>query len=101
MGHVVRLHAPLVPSWLLRDTYRSDRRIRAGTRPVLIVQGRDDAVVPAKLALALARAAGLRARFALIPCDHGSILGVRDREAEALFRERVGLVCAPVGEVAR
>ena len=93
MSHVVRLHAPLVPSWLLRDTYRSDRRIRAGTSPVVIVQGRDDAVVPAKLALALARAVGSRARFALIPGDHVSILGVRDREAAALFGERVDPPC--------
>ena len=101
MAHVVRLHAPLFPSWLLRDTYRSDRRIRAGTGPVLIVQGRDDTVIPPKLALALARAAGKRARFALIPGDHGSILGVRDREAEALFGERVGSVCAPSRDAAR
>lgn len=92
MTHVVRLHAPLVPAWLLRDTYRSDRRIRAGTGPVLIVQGRDDAVVPAKLALALARAAGARARFDPVAGDHVSILGVRDREAEALFGGSVGPV---------
>ncbi|MBE7202483.1 MAG: alpha/beta hydrolase [Parafilimonas terrae] len=93
MTHVVRLHVPLAPSWLLRDTYHSDRRIRAGTAPVLIVQGRDDAVVPAKLALALARAAGPRARFALIPGDHVSILGDRDREAEALFRGVLDAAC--------
>jgi uncharacterized protein len=93
MTHVVRLHVPLVPSWFLRDTYRSDRRIRAGAAPVLIVQGRDDAVVPAKLALALSRAAGPRARFELIPGDHVSILGVRDHDAEALFRGGLDAAC--------
>jgi fermentation-respiration switch protein FrsA (DUF1100 family) len=98
MIHAVRLHVPLAPTWFLRDTYRSDRRIRAGTGPVLIVQGRDDRVVPAKLALALARAAGSRAQFALIPGDHVSILGARDREAEALFRRPA---CARTGEAAR
>ncbi|MBE7247081.1 MAG: alpha/beta hydrolase [Actinomycetospora chiangmaiensis] len=98
MTHAVRLHVPLVPTWFLRDTYRSDRRIRAGTNPVLIVQGRDDRVVPAKLALALARSAGSRARFALIPGDHVSILGARDREAEALFRTPA---CARSGEAVR
>lgn len=93
MIHTVRLHVPLVPIWLLRDTYRSDTRIRGGTAPVLIVQGRDDTVVPLKLAQGLAAAAGPRARIAVIPGDHTSILGGRDREAEAMFRERVGPTC--------
>lgn len=94
MTHTVRLHVPLAPSWLLRDTYRSDLRIRSGTAPVLIIQGRDDPVVPAKLALALAAAAGPRARIELVPGDHVSILGLRDREAEAQFGARVGGGCA-------
>lgn len=94
MAHAVRLHVPLAPSWLLRDTYRSDLRIRGGTVPVLIVQGRDDPVVPAKLAVALAAAAGPRARIEVIPGDHVSILGVRDREVEAVFRERLARGCA-------
>ncbi|MBP1182516.1 hypothetical protein [Methylobacterium sp. PvR107] len=85
MTDAVRRHVPLAPSRLLRDTYRSDRRIRTGTAPVLIVPGRRDPVVPAKLAVALAASAGPRARIAVIPGDHVSILGVRDREAEALF----------------
>ncbi len=76
-----------------RHTYRSDTRIRGGTAPVLIVQGRDDTVVPLKLAQGLAAAAGPRARIAVIPGDHVSILGGRDREAEAMFRERVGPTC--------
>ena len=95
LAHAVRLHVPLAPSWLLRDTYRSDLRIPGGTEPVLIVQGTDDPVVPAKLARALAEAAGPRARFALVPGDHVSIFGVRDREAEVAFRGRVGTACCP------
>lgn len=101
MLHTVRLHVPLAPSWLLRDTYRSDLRIRAGTAPVLIVQGRDDSVVPAKLALALKRAAGPRARIEVVAGDHGSILGLRDDAAEALFGHRVGSRCARMGEATR
>lgn len=93
MTHTVRLHVPLAPTWLLRDTYRSDRRIRGGTEPVLIVQGHDDPVVPAKLAEALAAAAGSRARIEVVPGDHVSILGVRDREAEALFARSTGPAC--------
>jgi uncharacterized protein len=85
MTRTVRRHVPLVPAWLLRDTYRSDLRVRGGQEPVLIVQGRDDPVIPADLALALAAAAGPRARIDLIAGDHVSILGVRDREAAALF----------------
>ena len=101
MTHTVRLHVPLAPSWLLRDTYRSDLRIRAGTTPVLIVQGRDDMVVPAKLALLLARAAGPRARVELVPGDHVSILGVRDREAAALFGRGLVPACTQAGEKVR
>ncbi|MCJ2060585.1 alpha/beta hydrolase [Methylobacterium sp. J-048] len=96
LTHAVWLHVPLAPSWLLRDTYRSDLRIRGGTEPVLIVQGTDDPVVPAKLARALAAAAGPRARFALVPGDHVSIFGIRDREAEAEFRGLVGPACRAV-----
>jgi uncharacterized protein len=94
MIHAVRLHVPLAPGWLLRDTYRSDLRIRDVTAPVLIVQGRDDPVVPAKLAIALAAAAGSGARIAMIAGDHVSILGVRDSEAESFFRSHIGTVCA-------
>jgi len=95
MTHTVRLHAPLVPPWLLRDTFRSDLRIRTGTAPVLIVQGRDDPVVPAKLAQALAAAAGSRARIELVPGNHVSILGLGDREAAVWFGAGVGGGCAP------
>jgi hypothetical protein len=59
----------------------------------MIVQGRDDPVVPAKLAQALAAAAGSRARIDLVPGDHVSILGLRDHEAAALFGARVRSGC--------
>ncbi|WP_232631034.1 alpha/beta hydrolase [Methylobacterium sp. Leaf118] len=87
LSHLARLRYPLVPTgWLLADTYRSDQRIAAGTAPVLIVQGQDDPVVPAKLARRLADAAGPRATFDLIPGDHVSILGHADGQVEARFR---------------
>ena len=101
MTHTVRLHVPLAPSWLLRDTYRSDLRIRAGTTPVLIVQGRDDMVVPAKLALLLARAAGPRARAELVPGAPVSTLGVRNRGAAALFGRGLVPACTQAGEKVR
>ncbi|WP_313900893.1 hypothetical protein [Methylobacterium sp. J-026] len=57
--------------------------------------------MPAKLALALAAAAGPRARIAVVPGDHVSIFGVRDREAEALFGARVGPACMPASGAVR
>lgn len=95
MSHLVRLAFPLVPSGLLlRDTFRSDRRIRAASAPVMIVHGEEDDIVPAKLGRLLAEAAGPRAEIAVIPGDHVSILGARDREAEAFFRARLPAGCA-------
>ncbi|GJD30155.1 hypothetical protein PMNALOAF_1399 [Methylobacterium adhaesivum] len=77
---------PLVPPPLLRDTYRSDRRIGATTGPVLVVHGVQDPVIPVDLARRLAELAGPRARLAEIPGDHMSILGARDAEAADLFQ---------------
>ncbi|MDP4021861.1 alpha/beta hydrolase [Methylobacterium sp. NEAU 140] len=84
--NAVRVHFPYVPTLLLRDTFRSDRRVAGGTAPVLIVQGEADRIVPAELARRLEAAIGPRARLDLIPGDHVSILGARDAEAAALFR---------------
>lgn len=83
MVSAARVHFPAVPGWLLRDTYRSDQRIAGLLGPILIVHGTDDPVVPAALGRRLAEAG--KARFALIPGDHVSILGARDAEAAALF----------------
>ena len=94
MSHVVHLHYPFVPArWLLLDTYRSDERIAGGDRPVLIVAADRDEIVPAKLALRLARAAGARARIETVPGDHMSLLGTRDAEAERAFRQHAGAGC--------
>ena len=94
MSRLVRLHFPLVPSRLfLLDTYRSDERIAGSAAPVLIVQGDADEIVPAKLALSLAAAAGERARIAVIPGDHMSVFGSRDDEAAALFGRLVPAAC--------
>lgn len=95
LGHVVRLHVPYMPTRLfLLDTYRSDVRIRRSAQPVMIVAGSEDDIVPAKLAVRLAQGAGRRARLAVIPGDHVSILGVRDGEAEAFFRGHFAKPCA-------
>ncbi|KQT57630.1 alpha/beta hydrolase [Methylobacterium sp. Leaf456] len=97
MSHLVALRFPFVPSrWLLADTYRSDRRIAGRTEPVLIVQGTHDPVVPAKLAVRLASAAGPQAQLHLIPGDHVSIMGEADTAAEALFRGRLKSRCGAV-----
>jgi fermentation-respiration switch protein FrsA (DUF1100 family) len=84
--HLVRLRFPILPSALLRDTWRSDRRIAANAAPVFIVHGDDDPVIPTTLAVALAAAAGPATRFEVLPGDHVSILGSRDVQAEAQFR---------------
>lgn len=84
--HLVRVSFPHLPSALLRDTWRSDRRIAANEAPVLIVHGDDDPVIPTKFAKALATAAGPAARFEVLPGDHVSILGARDVQAESQFR---------------
>lgn len=95
MSHVVHLHYPLIPSrWLLLDTFRSDTRIAGGDRPVMIVAADRDDIVPAKLALKLAAAAGARARFETVPGDHMSLLSGRDAEAERYFRQASGRSCA-------
>lgn len=86
MVSAARVHFPAAPGWLLRDTYRSDRRIAGLPGPILIVHGTDDPVVPAALGRRLAEAG--QARFAAIPGDHVSILGTRDAEAAALFGAR-------------
>lgn len=101
LSHLARLRFPLVPTgWLLADTYRSDRRIAGGAEPVLIVQGGEDPVVPAKLAQRLAAAAGPRADLDLIPGDHVSILGHADARAEAFFRARLKGVCGAPAQAA-
>lgn len=84
MVSAAQVHFPAAPGWLLRDTYRSDRRIAGLPGPILIVHGTDDPVVPADLGRRLAEAG--RARFEALPGDHVSILGARDAEAATLFR---------------
>lgn len=95
MSHTARLHFPYVPSgWFLRDTFRSDLRIGAGPQPIMIVAGDRDDIVPAKLSVRLARAAGARASIVTLPGDHVSILGLEDARAEAFFRK---LACSNCG----
>ncbi|MGU3537868.1 alpha/beta hydrolase [Methylobacterium sp. A54F] len=92
---VVRRTMPYVPTLFLRDTFRSAERIAGLSGPVLIVHGSEDPIVPVKLGRRLANAAGRAARFVAVPGDHVSILGVRDAEAEALFRATAAEACPP------
>lgn len=87
LAAVVRLAFPYLPTFLLRDTWRTDRRIAGAGGPVLIVHGTEDPIVPVKLGRRLAVAAD--ARFEAVAGDHVSILGLRDREAERFFGARV------------
>lgn len=90
---IVRLAFPFAPTMVLRDTWRSDIRIARAGGPVLIVHGSQDGVVPAKLGLRLATAAGRKARFEPIAGDHISILGSRDRLAETAFQDPIRARC--------
>ncbi|MCJ2130957.1 alpha/beta hydrolase [Methylobacterium sp. E-045] len=86
LARLVAEHFPLLPGLLLRDTWRSDRRIGAAAGRILIVHGTDDPVIPVAHGRDLAALAGTRARFVAVPGDHVSLLGQRDAEAEATFR---------------
>ncbi|MCE4222416.1 alpha/beta hydrolase [Methylobacterium sp. C25] len=102
MTHAASLHVPYAPVGLvLLDTYRSDRRIAHGRDPVLIVHGAADTIVPAELGRDLAAAAGARAKIEVIPGDHVSILGLRDREVEASFRAKIPGSCGAARAMAR
>ncbi|WP_335645477.1 alpha/beta hydrolase [Methylobacterium durans] len=96
MSAMVRLRFPLAPPWLLRDTYPNDERLAGATMPVFIVHGLSDPVIPIANGRSLATAIGPAVRFEAVPGDHVSILGSRDAEAEALFRDRIGAACRSV-----
>ncbi|KMO25412.1 alpha/beta hydrolase, partial [Methylobacterium variabile] len=86
LARLVGEHFPLLPGLLLRDTWRSDRRIGDAAGRILIVHGTDDPVIPVAHGRDLAAMAGPRAQFVAVPGDHVSLLGQRDAEAEATFR---------------
>lgn len=86
LARLVAERFPFLPGALLRDTWRSDERIGRSGGGVFVVHGSDDPVIPADHARILAGLAGTRARLAVLPGDHVSILGQRDGEAEATFR---------------
>ena len=90
---IVRLAFPYAPTFLLRDTWRSDARIARAGGPVLIVHGTEDGVVPVKLGRRLATAAGEGARFEAVAGDHVSVLGTRDRLAEGMFGDSLRAAC--------
>ncbi|MCC0806184.1 alpha/beta hydrolase [Methylobacterium sp. W2] len=86
LARLVGEHSPLLPGLLLRDTWRSDRRIGEAAGRILIVHGTNDPVIPVAHGRDLAAMAGPRAQFVAVPGDHVSLLGQRDAEAEATFR---------------
>ncbi|ACL55401.1 alpha/beta hydrolase [Methylobacterium nodulans] len=93
MTAMARMRFPFLPTALLRDPYRSDRRIGAVTGPIVIVHGDDDPVIPTKFGLRLARAAPAGTRFEVVEGDHVTLLGRKDAEAEALFRAKLPAGC--------
>ena len=97
LSNLVRIRYPPLPTVLLLDSWRSDLRIASEAQPVLVVHGNADPVIPAKLAEKLVAAIPSNSRVEIIPGDHVSILGLRDVEAEAAFRPRIG--CAAPASV--
>jgi hypothetical protein len=60
----------LLPRAMVRDPFDNLAALRATTAPVLILHGERDTIVPPEHARALAAAAGPRARFVTMDCDH-------------------------------
>lgn len=84
----------LLPRALVRDPFDNLAALRAVSAPVLILHGRHDTIVPVEHALALAAAAGPRARLELLDCDHNDC--PPDGEEEA-FWERIRAFLAAKG----
>lgn len=84
---VARHRAPLLPTALLRDTFRSDERIGAVRARTVLVHGDADPVIPDRFGRELAGAArpGV-ASFLSVRGDHFSIFGEADEAQEPLFR---------------
>ncbi len=87
---------PFVPvSILLKDPFRSDRRIGHIHGPIVIVHGTNDGTVPVTEGRRLADAAPKGTIFEAVPGDHVSILGVRDATWEPVFQRAIGGCPAP------
>ena len=89
---LAREHYPSMPRALFKYPLESDRLIAAVTSPVLILHGRDDALIPVAHAQALVAASGGRA--ALLPVDGA---GHDDIQDFAAYRDALARRLADLG----
>lgn len=87
MVDMARLRAWWLPvDWLVRDTFRSDRRIADLPFPVFVVHGDADPVIPFDYGKRLAGMARDGTFREVKGGDHVSLFGALDKEAEERFR---------------
>jgi uncharacterized protein len=87
MTAVATGHYPFVPGFILRDTFRSIDRIPKVASPIFAIHGLADDIIPAQRGQTLIAAARPDAKFQSLPgVGHNNVVGMRDAEAEALFR---------------
>ena len=86
LAHVAKYHYPWLPvTWILRDRYDSVQNLRAFTRPVMVVVGENDSVVPARFGRALFDGVAGPRKFLSIPgAEHNDWA---DRVDEKWWRE--------------
>jgi fermentation-respiration switch protein FrsA (DUF1100 family) len=91
MTAVATGHYPFVPGFILRDMFRSINRVPKVTSPILAVHGLADEIIPSERGRALAASAARGIKFIAIPgVGHNDVFGIRDVEAEAMFRILAG-----------
>lgn len=95
MNSVVAVAAyrfPMFPvSLLMRDTFHSDDRIGGVSSQIFIAHGLRDDIVPIAFGRDLLAHASPSTMFRAADADHASIMGLFDREAEALFRDKLAV----------
>ena len=78
---------PFAPGFLLRDTFRSIDRLPKVMSPILAVHGLADETIPPERGRALVASAESGVKFIAVPgVGHNDVFGIRDVEAEAMFR---------------
>lgn len=86
MVDMARLRAWWLPvDWLVRDAFRSDRKIASLPFPVLVAHGDSDLVVPGEYGSRLAGLARDGVFRWIKGGDHVSLFGALDKEAETRF----------------
>jgi fermentation-respiration switch protein FrsA (DUF1100 family) len=75
---------PFMPTFLMRDTFYSDRRLpEVKAQAIYMVHGTADGVIAASFSEDLAASSERSTRFLVEGADHMSVLGTRDREVLA------------------